>query len=810
MKTIKEYLVVDLRNNKVNGIARSGERVNLVMAGELILIINESEDKSMSVVLNKFGLYGMGVQTKRQHTGKISISGEPKKSGIRSQKEKLHFSISTTGSFTCEAIREEMGEEWLGEHVTVIPDEKFNLKVSGEIVRNPPKKAKSVYSIKNLKIDLSYEKGGVGLLRGMSLSKKSPEFFRAAQSTPVPTLSNLGNCHPDLEVNIRTLTIQPVGFRSSAADMNPTGQSLNAQMAAANTVWNKCCIEFDVLPIHIITDATLKTSSNLTNIRASYTSPTPNVIEVFFVDNNLPGVGGGVASACGSALGNIVMSDNNAGNPQLLAHELGHILGLHHPTASFPGCVQSDADTVMQPSGSPNVPNPTNNTHWNCINVANPALVTSMTLCCLSHDIPDTLLRDFPEDNGTEPNPGFPGRNFYSMSNVWNRKTNTPGGLNPDGTPQHENPARFQSNGVTPHTNYLYARVDAINNLQVRDAEVRFYMKHPGAGSGAANLQLLGTVPVSNALAPGNQQTVSIPWIVPAGTPNHSCTFSVIHTPAEPAQDITGLNWNQTETLIRDDNDWAQRNLTMDQTFPNFGNNDPIRFTFPPIFIEYPKERGLKEAKLIIHPEMFDNKVIQSLELIFPAYDKCIPIRSEKPIELDNSIKPGTRVLVIARAMLNPKAMEFKHQQQVLGITPQIDKLKLVGYAFGVQMNKGSQVISQIMDRGLGGLMDVAEVTGLTSAEHIAGLCREIIRSEITSPEIVVELFKENQELLYALRKDLKSRLKGACNFADADYAFKKFEKAISSGRDVSYLFDCIKDIMGRLELVSWHLYKHI
>ena len=105
----------------------------------------------------------------------------------------------------------------------------------------------------------------------------------------------------------------------------------------------------------------------------------------------------------------------------------------------------------------------------------------------------------------------------YSMSNVWNRLTNSAGSWSASAGPEHQGPVRFNAD-MSAKTNYLFARVEQTVNPQVRNAVVKFYMKHPGSGGGAANLNLLGQVGVPAALAVGAPQNVSLAWTVPPGT----------------------------------------------------------------------------------------------------------------------------------------------------------------------------------------------------------------------------------------------------------------------------------------------------
>lgn len=165
---------------------------------------------------------------------------------------------------------------------------------------------------------------------------------------------------------IRRLDLQPVFLRSDPADAAPTGGSWTRRFNEANRIWGKIGVTFnDLGPVTL--DTPLKTTG-ATNAEQNAIAAlrTAAGIEVYLVDNDVgsgvPGGSGGASTApgCGAA-GNVVMSDRGSSDT-ILAHELGHILGINHPTdAVNPG----DAGTIMEGSGSHSADNPTTNTMVN-------------------------------------------------------------------------------------------------------------------------------------------------------------------------------------------------------------------------------------------------------------------------------------------------------------------------------------------------------------------------------------------------------------------------------------------------------------
>ena len=178
-------------------------------------------------------------------------------------------------------------------------------------------------------------------------------------AAPVPVCANPGNT--------RVLDLQPVFLRTDPADAAPTGVSWSRRFNEANVIWGKLGVRFVELSAVTIDTALKANGTNDAEINAVRALRSAAGVEVFLVDNDMASSGGaskapGPGASCG-AVGNIVMSDRGTSDT-LLAHELGHILGLQHPgTPPNPG----EAGTIIEPSGGGailghSVPNPTRNT----------------------------------------------------------------------------------------------------------------------------------------------------------------------------------------------------------------------------------------------------------------------------------------------------------------------------------------------------------------------------------------------------------------------------------------------------------------
>ncbi len=177
----------------------------------------------------------------------------------------------------------------------------------------------------------------------------------------------------------RRLCIQPVRILSFGGGGFPpffhfSGDGLAFGQPGANTQWAKADVVFTYRDWITLFQSQFSTFSSNEAAALLAQVDVDDCIEVFFVDRFSPQdlFGGGATFGLGLASSKVISSDENADfgvDLTHLAHELGHVLALPHPT----GANISSTNTLMCPSGFNN-DNPKRNSQQNKNNLSNPLL----------------------------------------------------------------------------------------------------------------------------------------------------------------------------------------------------------------------------------------------------------------------------------------------------------------------------------------------------------------------------------------------------------------------------------------------------
>jgi hypothetical protein len=476
--------------------------------------------------------------------------------------------------------------------------------------------------------------------------------------------------------------------------------------------------------------------------------------------------GGGFTYECQTNKAYVLLDIRKARyNRYLLAHELGHVLGLRHPGLATGGCkgtIPGSFCSVMVP-GSPNSSRNTT-TNLNVLPTATnppasplwPVLVSLSTSCGYDPDLPDPagfahVVRDFAADDGT---PGIapqpPAQFRWTHSDVWNANQTPqlplPTDLYNDGTPMFNDdftPRHSEPRHTGP--NSMLARVHTCETLNSA-VSVHLFLAIPGAAPEPlrklenANLAnpILPPLNFSGNLLPkpGTPQTNFAEWTIPAGYPPNFCVFAVATSANEvtpPA--LAAIVANPAAHTFFDLfqllglNDVAQRNLHTQQI------GVPKRVTFwstlPWVHMTNPFKR-VAAAHLVI-----DWGQARGLaDLVLEVDDRLVQLdKSDGTIRflLADALEPGGLMVLRLRARISPGLSEGMtlpiHLQFV------VDDQVISGFTHLVQIAPLSMAVDQVLDRLVGALQDIGVGFQVSEATRLASSVARLMARYTDRPE---------------------------------------------------------------------------
>jgi hypothetical protein len=445
----------------------------------------------------------------------------------------------------------------------------------------------------------------------------------------------------------------------------------------------------------------------------------------------------GVTHNCGSSSAYVILDIHKAQyNKYLLAHELGHVLGLTHPPGlgdACPGFPDGSFCSVMVPEK----PNSSRNTLDNLTLTVMPWGAAFDTLidqeCGYEPDFGDLfhIVRDFPYDCGTEPSvPDEPFDDWWTHPDVWNSSSGT-ANIKVDHSPEHSSPSYTGPN-------YMHVRLHAAQPLvstPAPDDEVLVYLYLAAPGMPDDQLYPLNGVigphltfdrqPPPNDLWPGPSapKKQSVAWSVPTTPsgpfPAQCCVFAVAvstHDTAPKAlpsgtpllSDIvaspTSYEFIDLFRHLKHNNDVVQRNLHIqDVASPTSGSGltslpwvqmrNITRLPIPAnIEIRTPSAQHLQQLRLEV-----DGKPL-------PAWP-TIGITQPSRIRLADSLLPGKRMILRLQATLPPGL--------AVGTTIPIDvrfflgDRLFTGYRHVLRIVRPVRAAAQVMDKLYGALRSV-------------------------------------------------------------------------------------------------------
>lgn len=272
----------------------------------------------------------------------------------------------------------------------------------------------------------------------------------------------------------------------------------------------------------------------------------------------------------------------------------------------------------------------------------------------------------------------------------------------------------------------------------------------------------------------GSPQNVVLPWTIPAGTPNHSCVFGVVRSDAEPEGDQSSLDWWQFETLSYNDNDWAQRNLDIENVS---SDNDSNLVESAPFFIELPPRKLRLDNVLTLEVDATQAKGLKRLYLEITGADRLeIQAGEKQKLKIDIANK-RERLVGVFNAEIPPR--QKKGTTFTVGADPSIGGRSFIGWGTQFAVAGPREVIAQILDSaaaGFGDLSEFAELPGVRRLFCMIGdtVCKRAYSAEDLASRLL-EYVKDIENAASQLKRIDAARETGA------DEAISRLLRAVTA-----------------------------
>ncbi len=812
-------------------------------SGAIVLRIIAREGDLAQVSIQELGIHSGGVIVGETQTDVLSIRTQQGQGKIILEGEMPQIEIYFEATLAYNILGEEQEFIPLDEHTFFSPKDRLQgqMRVQIEVInRNPGQGGSSepTFVVVEGSLRFRYESGRLQAINTLELPLEKSLGYKRLNINDLPnqqdaTTYKIGNpCYPVLLANPRKLPIRVVGLKvpnSNPPRNTATPLIVKQQIDKANAIWEKCCISFQKLPAPdpLILDLPQLWNSN--DYQAIVTSCLPllpsDAIHIIFVENALNNVGGGAAYNPGEANAKIVMT-NNGSNPQLLAHELGHVLALCHPS----GCggqdivsgfalVAGEQYTVLEPGQ----PNPDKNTLYNGANASNVRLAWGPNQdCCKTPDVPNHFIRDFPEHMGAERPTPPSGRDFYSTSYLWNRHSTDPGIITSGGEPPHQQPRRY-TDQAQPFKNYLFARLEVTQLLALRDVTVSFYLKH--AGMGQTTIVKLGTqtiVPNPQYLQPkaaynspsaANNEILVPPveWVVPSNMPTHGCLIAVIQSAGEPNLSFTqiqNLTWQQADQYVRTDNAWAQRNVNI-ETVP-YGSPGATPFYFAPIIVALPEDQETAGPLEIVYS--VDKRLVGTAEVVIVGME-------EKPFPMTE--RTG-RILIDRDGLFNPYLTLFVRAVIPAGerlgsrfnvsLEPIVGKTPMMGYTHQWHVGEHDVYITELLEIALGAYEGYSKITDNEIADRLAELHRALYVQRYQSISRLMREIMGARDLIQKFAEVIDKEHNDLMEHTGLGQTIRRLLEVLENTQEEDIDFystaALYRQMVSTLQLLVWHIYR--
>lgn len=339
------------------------------------------------------------------------------------------------------------------------------------------------------------------------------------------------------------------------------------------------------------------------------------------------------------------------------------------------------------------------------------------------HDlITDFYVRDWTNsatvfDQGLEPSANAV---FYATSDVWNRRSNTPGSFI-NGQPQNENP---QAGDGSKGDNFMFARISRNSGTGEQTVSAHFMFAEFGTGSPFTDCSLEPDPSVT--FLPGEtQKIISLPWHLHPSASTHLCIAVQIYSASDPyvAPGLSGYTpgWPTTDLMVINDNNKAQRNISVWDGVPE---SEGLQYA-----TVFNAATFTRDVTLTLNASRGVLAQVKNAVIGLPGSGQTQPFKVGSKVVLKAMMPGETRWIALAYdsfTVTRNQVLSFYFNEVENGHV-------LNGFAFNLKANSIEGATTSVIDRQSAIFYRMAIGMEVRSANEGLMLCQRLLQAKIDS-----------------------------------------------------------------------------